>query len=46
MAMELTLEQLKEVARSHWKKHLPNFYLNLRRLRFGEESGECGKVHS
>lgn len=34
MAVELTLEQLKELARSHRKKYLPKFYRNL------EKSGE------
>lgn len=29
MAVELTLEQLKELTRTHWKKHLPKFYRNL-----------------
>jgi len=37
MAVELNLEQLKDLARSHWKKHLPNFYRNL------EKSGELEK---
>lgn len=32
MAVELTLEQLKELARSHWKKHLPKFYRNLEKV--------------
>ncbi len=31
MAVELTLEQLKELARSHWKRHLPKFYQNLKK---------------
>jgi hypothetical protein len=37
MAIELTLEQLKELARSHWKKHLPRFYRNL------EKAGDLEK---
>jgi hypothetical protein len=31
MAVELTFEQLKDLARSHWKKHLPKFYRNLKK---------------
>lgn len=37
MAVELNLDQLKDLARSHWKKHLPKFYKNL------EKSGELEK---
>ena len=37
MAVELTLEQLKDMARSHWKKHLPNLYRTLKK------SGELEK---
>jgi hypothetical protein len=37
LAIELNLEQLKELARSHWKKHLPKFYRNLKK------SGELEK---
>ena len=37
MAVELTLEQLKDLARSHWKKHLPKFYRNL------EKAGDLEK---
>jgi hypothetical protein len=37
MAIELTLEQLKDLARSHWKKHLPKLNRNLKK------SGELEK---
>ena len=31
MAVELTLEQLKYLARSRWKEHRPRFYRNLKK---------------
>jgi hypothetical protein len=35
--VELTLEELKDLARSHWKEHRPRLYRNL------EKSGELEK---
>ena len=35
--MDLTLEQLKDLARSHWKRHRPKYYQNLK------DSGELDK---
>jgi hypothetical protein len=37
MTTEFTLEQLKDLARSHWKRHLPKYYRNLKK------SGELEK---
>jgi hypothetical protein len=37
MAVELTLEWLKDLARSHWKEHRPRLYRNLKK------SGELEK---
>jgi hypothetical protein len=38
--VELTFERLKELARSHWKKHLPKFYRNLKKSGELEKSVE------
>ena len=37
MAVELTLEQLQDLARSHWKEHRPKLYRTLKK------SGELEK---
>jgi hypothetical protein len=31
MTVELTLERLKDLARSHWKEHRPKLYRNLKK---------------
>ena len=35
--VELTLEELKDLARSHWKEHRPKLYRNFKKSRELEE---------